>query len=156
MALHSQQPHFSKSRTLFWRSIIHSINTFPEYLPQARHHHSYRYSGYILKTKERKPLALRELAFLVWRDSKLASENCNMSDDAEIVKVWINQLCLTLCNPMECSLPGSSVHGISQARILEWVAICFSRGISKPRVPTHISCVGRRILYHTATWKANI
>jgi len=82
-----RQDIFSKSRTLFWRSIIHSINTFPEYLPQARHHHSYRYSGYILKTKERKALALRELAFLVWRDSKLASENCNMSDDAEIVKV---------------------------------------------------------------------
>ena len=39
------------------------------------------------------------------------------------------QSCLTLCNPMDCSLPGSSVHGISQARILEWVAIPFSGGI---------------------------
>ena len=36
--------------------------------------------------------------------------------------------CLTLCNPMDCSLPGSSVHGILQARILEWVAVSFSRG----------------------------
>ena len=42
------------------------------------------------------------------------------------VCVLITQLCLTLCDPMECSPPGSSVHGILQARILEWVAISFS------------------------------
>ena len=41
--------------------------------------------------------------------------------------------CPTLCDPMECSLPGSSVHGIFQARVLEWVAISFSRGSSQPR-----------------------
>ena len=40
------------------------------------------------------------------------------------------QSCLTLCDPVDCSLPGSSVHGISQARVLEWVAIAFSRGSS--------------------------
>ena len=50
-----------------------------------------------------------------------------------VVKVLIAQLCPTLCNPMDCSLPGSSVHGIFQARILEWVAIPFSRGSSGPR-----------------------
>ena len=43
------------------------------------------------------------------------------------------QLCLTLCDPMDCSLPGSSVHGIIPARILEWVAISFSKGSSRPR-----------------------
>ena len=43
--------------------------------------------------------------------------------------------CPTLCDPMDCSPPGSSVHGISQARILEWVAISFSRGSSRPRDP---------------------
>ena len=43
------------------------------------------------------------------------------------VKVLVSQSCLTLCDPMDCSLPGSSVHGISEARILEWVAIPFSR-----------------------------
>ena len=42
----------------------------------------------------------------------------------------VAQLSLTLCDPMDCTLPGSSVHGISQARILEWVAISFSRGYS--------------------------
>ena len=42
----------------------------------------------------------------------------------------VAQLCPTLCNPMDCSLPGFSVHGIFQARVLEWVAISFSRGSS--------------------------
>ena len=43
------------------------------------------------------------------------------------------QLCLTLCDPMDCSLPGSSVRGIFQAKVLEWIAISFSRGSSQPR-----------------------
>ena len=47
------------------------------------------------------------------------------------VKVLVTQSCLTLCDPMDCSLPGSSVHGIFQARILEWVAISFSRRSSQ-------------------------
>ena len=42
----------------------------------------------------------------------------------------VAQSCLTLCDPMDCSLPGFSVHGIFQARVLEWVAISFSRGSS--------------------------
>ena len=61
------------------------------------------------------------------------------------------------CNPMDCSLPGSPVHGISQARILEWVAMSFSRGSSQPRDQTHVSwifCIGWRILCHWATWEA--
>ena len=51
------------------------------------------------------------------------------------------QSCPTLCHPMDCSLPGSSVHGISQARILEYVAISSYRGFSWFRDGTHISCV---------------
>ena len=53
----------------------------------------------------------------------------------------------TLCYPMDCSPPGSSVHGISQARILERGAISSSRGSSRPRDRTRISCTGKRILY---------
>ena len=45
----------------------------------------------------------------------------------------VAQLCPTLCDPMDCSLPGSSIHGIFQARILEWVPISSSRGSSQPR-----------------------
>ena len=60
-------------------------------------------------------------------------------------KVNVAQSCLTLCDPMDCSLPGSSVHGIFQARVLEWVAISFSRRSSQPRDRTQVSCVvGRR------------
>ena len=50
-------------------------------------------------------------------------------DDAKSI-----QLCLTCCDPMDCSPPASFVHGILQARILEWVAVPFSRGSSQPRV----------------------
>ena len=49
------------------------------------------------------------------------------------------QSCLTLCDPMDCSLPGSSVHGILQARILEWVAMSFSRGSLQPRNRAQVS-----------------
>ena len=55
------------------------------------------------------------------------------------------------CDPMDCSLSGSSVYGISQARILEWVAISYSRGSSQPRDQTHISCISRWVLSHWAT-----
>ena len=64
---------------------------------------------------------------------------------AKIQSVFlVTKLCLTLCDPMDCSLPGSSVHGIFQARILEWLAISFSRGSSWPRDRTHISCITGR------------
>ena len=58
----------------------------------------------------------------------------------------VAQLCLTLCDPMDCSLPGSSVHGILQARILEWVTMPSSSGYfwRRDRTPvTHVSCIGR-------------
>ena len=58
------------------------------------------------------------------------------------------QLYPTLCNPMHYSPPRSSVHGIFQARILEWVAISSSRGSSWPRDWTHVSRTSRQILYH--------
>ena len=53
---------------------------------------------------------------------------------------------LTLCDPVDCSPPGSSVHGILQARMLERVAMPSSRGSSQPRVRTHVSCIGRQLL----------
>ena len=53
----------------------------------------------------------------------------------------VTKSCSTLCKPMDCSPPGSSVHGISQARILEWIAISSSRGSSWLRDQTSISCV---------------
>ena len=62
----------------------------------------------------------------------------------EKVKVLEAQLCLILCNPMDCSPPGSAVPGISEARILEWVAMPSSRGSSPPRDHTQVSCIAGR------------
>ena len=63
--------------------------------------------------------------------------------------------CSTLWDLMDCSPLGSSVQGISQARILEWVAISFCRGSSQPSDQTHVLRVLPRILYHWATWEAH-
>ena len=51
----------------------------------------------------------------------------------------VTQSCPTLCDPVDYSLPGSSVHGIFQARVLEWIVISFSRGSSQPRDGTRVS-----------------
>ena len=69
----------------------------------------------------------------------------------------VTKSCPTLCNPLDCRLPSFSVHGISQARILEQAAIFFSRVSSRPRDQTHIwshNLHCRQILYHWATWEA--
>ena len=58
---------------------------------------------------------------------------------------------LILCDPMDCSPPGSSVHGILQARILDWIAISFSRGSSPPRDWTWVSCTASRLFTSWAT-----
>ena len=62
----------------------------------------------------------------------------------KILKVLVTQSYLTLCNPMDYSPPGSSVHGILQERVLEWVAIAFSRGSSQPMDQTQVSCTAGR------------
>ena len=71
---------------------------------------------------------------------------CKILVHLTIVVKWkcemlVAQLCLTLCDPMDCNPPGSSVHGILQARIMEWVAIPFSRGSFWPRDWTRVSCI---------------
>ena len=73
--------------------------------------------------------------------------------EERIVIIFISALpqsCLTLCHPVDCSPPGSSVHGILQARILEWVATPSSRGSSEPRDQNYVSYmpyIGRQVLY---------
>ena len=67
------------------------------------------------------------------------------------VKVLITQLCLSLCDPMDCSLSGSSVHGILQAGILDWVAISFSKVSSWARDWTWVSCTAGRFFTIWAT-----
>ena len=81
----------------------------------------------------------------------------------DMPRQWILRVCVCvlshvwLCDPMDCRLPGSSVHGISKARILECVAISFSRESSWPRDRTSdfcVFCIGRWILDHWVTWGA--
>ena len=82
-----------------------------------------------------------------------------MSESSLCVCAKSLQSCLTLCNPLDCSLPGSSSHGILQARILEWAAMPSSRGCSQPRDRTrvsHVSCIGRRVLYPLPPGKSNL
>ena len=74
----------------------------------------------------------------------------------EVPVLFITQLCLILCNPTDCGPPGSSVHGILQARILEWVAIPFSTGSSQPRDQTRVSCIAGRFLTNWVTREAQI
>ena len=71
------------------------------------------------------------------------------------VKVLVTQLYPTLCDPLVCNLPGSSVHGIFQVRILEWVAIPFIRGSSQPRDWTWVSCIACRFFTIQATKEAH-
>ena len=82
---------------------------------------------------------------IVWPEILRISEFCNSHCYLwSEVKVLVAQSCLTLWDPANCSLPGSSVHGILQARILEWVAIPFSRGSSQPRDWTQVSYIAGR------------
>ena len=68
-------------------------------------------------------------------------------------KKEVAQSCPTLCDPVDCSPPGSSIHGILQARILEWVAISFSRGSSWPRDQTQVSRIAGR---HFNLWATRV
>ena len=82
---------------------------------------------------------------------KLNEYNSTWARKLKVCVCLVTQSWLSLCDPMDCSLPGSSVYGIFQARILEWVAIPYSRGSSQYRDQTCItcfSCVERWILYH--------
>ena len=72
----------------------------------------------------------------------------------DCLKVLAAQLCLTFCDPMDCSPPGSSVHGILLARILEWVAISFSRVSSRPWDRTRLSHIAGRLFTDWATREA--
>ena len=70
----------------------------------------------------------------IWCKLECIDGKCRTWLKSYVVCAWlVSQSCLTYCNPMNCSLPGSSVHGVFQARILEWGVIAFSRGFSQPR-----------------------
>ena len=86
----------------------------------------------------------RHTGFCHLQPRTLAWNTKHLSHSTQKSESEVAQLCLTLCNPMNCNPPHSSVHGILQARIPEWVAISFSRGSSPPRDRTQVSCIAGR------------
>ena len=89
-----------------------------------------------------------------WGQNRIISETSRSTLTPKEMKVLVTQSCLTLCDPTDCTSPGSSVHGILQTRILEWVAISFSRGSSWPRDGTWVSCIAGRFFTAWATREA--
>ena len=97
----------------------------------------------MLETKS----TVTEMTTALWQAHLKTKHNLG-KDGAKLLSCF--QSCLTLCDPMDRSLQGAFVHGILQARILEWVAISFSRSSSQPRDWTHVSYIsltGRQDLY---------
>ena len=82
-------------------------------------------------------------------------KRCPTVSDHSVVLVVQSLSCIQRCDPVDCGPPGSSVHGIFQARMLEWVVISSSEGSSQLRNRTHVSCTGRLNLYHWASWEAD-
>ena len=97
-------------------------------------------------------VALLRQCYSKWRIILISSlKNSQVKYVCACMHVKSLQSCVTLCDSMDCSPPGSSVHGILQATILEWIAMPSSRGSSRPRDRTHvsyISYIGRQVLYH--------
>ena len=87
--------------------------------------------------------ALREAVSLSFEMPPLLTFSFSLWLFCLVTKSWP-----TLCDPMDCSPPGSTVHGILQARIVEWVVISFSRDLPDPGIEPRFSCIGRQILYH--------
>ena len=127
---------------------------------QTREHkRSYRWSGILDYHPERENIgSFRVVCFF-------PNRNLNWGNWENLVKVsrWANSLaclvaqsCPTPCNPMDCSPPGSSVHGILQAGILEWVTTPSSRGSSQLRDRTQVSCIAGRFFTIWATREAHI
>ena len=85
--------------------------------------------------------------FMLYQQQQCFALTISIECKVNVVVCLVAKSSPTLCDPLDCSLPGSSVHGISQARILEWVGISFSRGSSWLRDWTHIFCIGRQIPY---------
>ena len=94
-----------------------------------------------------------------WRSMIRTLQQCcsimAIHDNFLLLLLLSAQLCPILCDPMNCNPPDSSVHGISQSKILEWVAISFSRESSWPRDRTCISCLAGGFFTTSATWEAH-
>ena len=96
------------------------------------------------------------ILLLLWRYFADVTEGYNQLTLRKKKESEAAQSCPTLCNPTDCSLPGSSIHGIFQARVLEWVAISFSRRSSQPRDRSQVSCIVGKHFTVWATRELNL
>ena len=122
--LKSLHQHHRSKATILWHSAF--------FIVQFSHPYMLTRWPFVGKVMSRLMLSRFVIAFL-------------LSSKVKVKESEVTQSCPTLCNPVDCSLPGSSVHGILQARVLKWVPISFSRGYSRPRDRIGVShIVGRR------------
>ena len=117
---------------------------FPFRLP-----HEHSPSGSV---REKAPIHKAPQIFPSWGVTA-NTHRTRLNDDMN-TSVLVAQSYLPICDPMDCSPPGSSVHGMLQARIQEWVAIPFSRGSSQPRDRSKVSCTADRFFTVWATREA--
>ena len=142
-----------QARTLEWVAFPFSRGSSqPRDWTQASHIAGRFFTGWATKGKP-KNTGVGSLSLLQWifptQESNRDLLHCRLIlyqlsyDGLSIYVKWseVAQLCLTLCDPMDCSPPGFSIHGIFQAWVLEWVATSFSRGSSLPRDWTQVSRV---------------
>ena len=126
----------AQSCLTLWDPMNCSISRFPvlHYLPEFAQTHVHQVSDAIQLSH---PLLS-------------SSPALNLSQHQKESESDVTQSCLTLCDPMACSPPGSSIHGIFQARILEWIAIFFARGFFRPRDQTQVFHIAGRLFTHWA------
>ena len=144
--------HFQGNKTQslvinsFWKSLL-SIYCMPDTVLRL---------GYTMEKKTNITLPSREHSPVEERGKKSHMNNCMCMC---VCVAQLLQSCPTLCDAMDCCLTDSSVHGILQAKILEWVAMPSSRVSSQPRDWSHvscISCIAGRFFTHWSTWEISI
>ena len=90
------------------------------------------------------PLCMELFRQDYWNGLPFPIQGIFPTQEVERKESEVTQSCPTLCDPMDCCLPGFSVHGIFQARVLEWVILSIPRGSSRPRNWTQVSCIAGR------------
>ena len=155
--MHTYTQVHTGTHSSFWYFCPMSSSAFRCHLPllRSRGHFSRLFQSLLLIPQVSPNITSSEMTpnLAGWHSLSLSSRFCSVLFLSES-ESEVAQLYPTLCDPMDCGPPGSSVHGILQARILEWVAIPFSRESSRPRDWTQVSRIADRRFNLWATREA--